>query len=950
MLKQTRDRLMIGLVINWTLGGCLCLAGLGAAQASEWTESSFADFRDGTFLDAGSNAYVSERGRIQIISRWDLNGDGYLDILLPSGHGHDEKCNTYIYLNKDGEIDGRSRIELPASGSVDGLIRDFDHDGYNDLAIANKNNSHWNQVNAYIYRGGPEGFSVERRVELPAYNASGIAAGDFNHDGWEDLAVACQWQVGESSDLQGPKTSFIYWNSPEGFDKERRLAMTFENGEPAISVASGDLDGDGTADLLISTARTTYVYYSGQEAFQHQEKRVVWPICFVAAAVGDFNADKRKDIAACTADSLTVLFGSEDGYSLDNAVRRPIPGPKDMAVADFNGDGLDDIAVANNHGSDGAPWSDSCVFLSDGKDFSSREPMRLPTLGAHGISAGDLNGDGFPELVVSNQSAVNYSSLLSYVFWNDHGAFRIANRTQLPTQGTPANAIGDVNGDGKPDVVFFNSEGGMRDGPLRSYLYWGNGTREFSRERSFEFVADHVFGVGHADLDDDGHVDMALAQNVTINGIPHEQNGIILYWGETNGFSSPTYLTMERGYGGMRIADINRDGRLDILAGGRCEDSNDPGKFGFPIFWGSPHGFRRSALTVFSTESQEIVRAPLLMDFNRDGWLDIAAQRQVKGKPGGPVVIWWGAENGFSDDRTFTIDLGEPLALMYLKGADFDRDGWLDLLVPNRGTGGIEEKPSYICYGSPTGFSDERREAIMGTTPYDNAVADFDRDGWLDIFLCSYGAVEGNAPSLIYWGSDQGFGKRPRTELPTYGSSGAEALDYDGDGWLDLLIANHRQGGYTDRPIPHRHRTVSMLYWGGPKGFSPERRLEIPAIGPSGLNVRDPGNSYDRGLYEDYFSSPHEGQTDERPESIEWSAETPHGTAVHFQLRAAQTREELESASWVGPRGPNSWYTHSGARVRGIRGRWVQYRARLITPNGGATPYLTRVSVQFGSE
>jgi hypothetical protein len=201
---------MIGLVINWTLGGCLCLAGLGSAQVSEWTESSFADFRDGTFLDAGSNAYVSERGRIQIISRWDLNGDGYLDILLPSGHGHDEKCSTYIYLNKNGDIDGRSRIELPASGSIDGLIRDFDHDGYNDLAVANLRNSHWTQVNAYIYRGGPNGFSAERRVELPAFLAAGVAAGDFDRDGWDDLAFASQWQAGAPSDLQGPMTSFIY--------------------------------------------------------------------------------------------------------------------------------------------------------------------------------------------------------------------------------------------------------------------------------------------------------------------------------------------------------------------------------------------------------------------------------------------------------------------------------------------------------------------------------------------------------------------------------------------------------------------------------------------------------------------------------------------------------------------------------------------------------------------
>jgi len=950
MLLRTTRRFVTGLAMGCLAGICSGPPDCGTAAAAEWTESSFADFRDGSFLDAGSNAYVSERGRIQIITRWDLNGDGYLDILLPSGHGHDEKCNTYIYLNKDGQFDGRSRIELPASGSTDGLVRDLDHDGFNDLVVANLRNSHWTQVNAYVYRGGPDGFCVERRVELPAFLATGVAASDFNHDGWDDLAFACQWQAGGPNDLQGPMTSFIYWNSPEGFREDRRLALTFDGDRPAISVAAGDVDGDGTDDLLISTARNTYLYCSTRGAFERQEHRTVWDIGFVAAAIGDFNADKRKDIATCTTDSLTVLFGSETGYSPEKAVRRPISGPMDVAVADFDADGLDDIAVANYHGADGATWTYSYVFLSDGRDFGGREPMKLFTLGARGVSAGDLNGDGFPELVVSNQSAANFSSLLSYVFWNDHGALRAANRTQLPTQGTLANTIGDVDGDGRPDLVFFNMEGGMRDGPLPSHVYWGNGTREFSRDRSFEFIAGHIFGFGHADLDDDGYVDMALEQDLAFEWIPSEQNGVILYWGGANGFSSPTYLTMERPYGGVRVADINRDGWLDLLAGGRCEDPANPGRWGFPIFWGSRQGFRRLGLTIIGTDSQDMVRAPLLMDFNRDGWLDIAAQVVVKSgeKIGGPVVIWWGAQEGYSDDRTTKIDLGEPLALMYLKGADFNRDGWLDLLVPNRGTGSMDEKPSYIYYGSPAGFSDDHREIIMGSTPYDNAIADFDRDGWLDVFLCSYGAVEGNESSLIYWGSERGFRVRPRTELPTNGSSGAEALDYDGDGWLDLLIANHREGGYTDRPISHRHRTNSMLYWGGPKGFSPERRLEIPAIGPSGLNVRDPGNSYDRGLYEDYFSSPHEVPAGARPCRIEWSAETPHGTVVQFQLRTAETQEGLDSASWVGPRGSDNWYTRSGSKVKGVGGTWLQYRARLITPNGGATPYLTGVSIQFG--
>ena len=79
-------------------------------------------------------------------------------------------------------------------------------------------------------------------------------------------------------------------------------------------------------------------------------------------------------------------------------------------------------------------------------------------------------------------------------------------------------------------------------------------------------------------------------------------------------------------------------------------------------------------------------------------------------------------------------------------------------------------------------------------------------------------------------------------------------VDYDGDGWIDLFVVNHRKAGSIMEPLPHIHTTSSMLYWGGPNGYSDDNRSLIQGIGPSGLNLRDAGNSYDRGLYEDYFS------------------------------------------------------------------------------------------------
>src|SRR5918992_1537359 len=111
------------LIFAAILGGLLNVA---STAASQWTEDSFEDFRDGTFLDAGSNAYVSAKGRIQIINRWDLNNDGHLDVIMPAGHGQTEKEDTYCYLNNGGGIDGGVPVKKAARGVVGGEGCDFE--------------------------------------------------------------------------------------------------------------------------------------------------------------------------------------------------------------------------------------------------------------------------------------------------------------------------------------------------------------------------------------------------------------------------------------------------------------------------------------------------------------------------------------------------------------------------------------------------------------------------------------------------------------------------------------------------------------------------------------------------------------------------------------------------------------------------------------------------------
>ncbi len=917
---------------------CRIPASLGQ---SFWIEKSFQDFADGRFLDAGSNLYVAADGRMQMITRWDFNGDGYPDILLPSGHGHTEKENTYIYLNNGADIDARSRIDLPGCGTSDGLLTDFNKDGWNDLAVSNRSDSHVKWVNAWIYHGSSSGFSAQNRTVLPAYEAGGLAAGDFNGDSWIDLAIACQWQTGTEEAPEGPQMSLVYWNSPDGFREDHRTHLALDD-KGAIAMAAADLDQDNIDDLVCLAAGATFLHLSSHNASNDFQSHIRLGIGGKAVAIGDFNGDHMKDLAICSIRKVVLIPGTTEGYSLKNSIELTVDNPRDVILSDIDGDGLDDVIVANYSSAGGATWTNSYVHYSDGADFSGRRTLALPTLGASGVSAGDLNGDGLPELVISNQRVTNQSNLNSYVFWNKGGRFYFGHHTQLPTEGSVANTIGDVNNDGMNDVIFFNTEGMLRDGLAESYIYWGDGSRHFSPERRTILPTHQIFGLGHADLDDDGHVDLILCQGNFINGVTHEQGGLIIYWGDSDGFSKKTILTMQRAYGGVRIADINRDGYLDILSGGTCVDIENPEQSGFPIFWGSANGFQQHHRTVFQVTDVR-VRIPLLMDLNKDGWLDMAGQVED-----GKVRFWWGSGDGFHPDQFSDMLMNRKDHLMYIKGADLNRDGWLDLLLPNRGPADGTQTTSFIYYGSPGGFSVENCSEIPCYVTYQNAIADFDRDGWLDIFLSSYGGeVQGNRPSLIHWGGPKGFFERRPVELPTYGSSGSAAVDYDGDGWLDLFITNHRMSGSYDEPQSHHHTCPSMLYWNGPGGFSTEKRWEVVGIGPSGLNVRDLGNSYDRGLYEDYISSIHAIPEGCKPSAIVWEAETLYGTAVQFQVRAAEDSSRLELAPWFGDRGMNTWFRKSGSKIKGLAGSWIQYQARLITPNGAATPYLRKVKIEF---
>jgi hypothetical protein len=382
------------------------------------------------------------------------------------------------------------------------------------------------------------------------------------------------------------------------------------------------------------------------------------------------------------------------------------------------------------------------------------------------------------------------------------------------------------------------------------------------------------------------------------------------------------------------VADLNRDGYLDIVFGipAAPGEKRARGK----IVWGNAARFKQARADTIELSGPGL-ESNAVADLNKDGYLDLIF----------PVAnsahseIWWGGSPGYASGKVTKLEAnGAPHAVV----ADLDRDGWLDVVF----TAGLDASKrsvnslAFIYWGSAEGFSTAARTGVEGFTTLDATVADFNRDGHLDIALTNYKSdTTRDLPAMIYWGDgSRNFSEKRRTLLDAKSSSAIDALDLNRDGWVDLVVSNHQ--------IDFDHAAGTNIYWGSEKGYSRSNRTHLPTIGVHLDAMVDAGNIYDRKYEWDFLSAPLEAPQGTTFARLEWKAETGLGTGVKFQVRSAATRAGLGKAVWVGPEGPASYYTEPGSILAGAgRDRpWLQYRAVLTSPDGGNSPVLTEVALE----
>ena len=772
----------------------LCGAGTGGdLRAQVWRHEGFRALSQGSFEDSGSNIYVSRRGRLQLINRLDLNRDGHIDLFVANGHGHSEDEDAWVYLNNGETIDPLRRIDLPTDGAVEGLVADLNRDGVNDVVVVNGTGGTTSKTDSFIYYGTEGRFPVSQRRHLRSWAGKEAAVGDWNGDGWPDLALAC---ANPGPDGQSSH-SVVYWNSPHGFDPERRSLLA----GPGWAVHSADLVGGEAPDLILAAGPAVYIYAAGEERLNLEEPLVL-DLEARHLGAGDLNRDGQNELVAAVESGVQVWASGTHGFQV--VQRLAVENPWQLAVRDLNRDGLPDLAVTSSD-RNGNGYTDSLVFWNRDGRLSESDPTPLATVHARGISAGDLDGDGWPELVVSNHHSFNDLNVQSFVFWNREGKFLPAYKSMLDTRSAHGNGIGDVNGDGRPDVIFFNLEGGLRTGYNPNFIYWGDGTRNYSTRRRSQLWAGYTVGTAQADLDDDGWVDLVSAEARYALDRPVTLNGVYVWYGGAGGYDPRrrAVLSAEDPEMGAVTADLNRDGYLDLVIG--AAEGDGRGRRGYVILYGGESGFspgRREVIPIGG-----LGFPPVVADWNRDGWLDFAGGSAKQG-----LHVVYGSAEGFGVKHRRLIAGGR---VPYLEAADFDSDGWLDLVVPVNDYPRNKEGEIRIYYGSKDGFRLRAGRALPHMSALDPSVADFDRDGFLDLFVPNYSSNTARSiPCFLYWGSASGFDPDRRLDLPGDSGTASLAADFDGDGWVDIFLLNHKRGrqpGSSRRAHPTHDSFGSLL-------------------------------------------------------------------------------------------------------------------------------------------
>jgi len=600
-----------------------------------------------------------------VASAGDVNADGYSDVIIGCPNytsDNDQEGASYVYLGgseglsettawyaESNQAGARFGWSVASAGDVNG-------DGYGDVIIGAPRHTSgfaWEQGRGFIYFGNSGGVSVSPDWEQTTYSyqidahfgTSVACAGDVNGDGYSDVIIGTPMDGDKESPEMGRAS--IYYGSSSGpgvfSDWSAGAAMPdpSQHAHYGYSVATaGDINGDGYSDVIVGAPYDpeiqgevqpldegyAYVYYgatdrlSTEPGWNFQSDKENSSLGMVTATAGDVNGDGFADviIAAPYFDNgqenegaVFIWHGAESGippapsWEAEGDQIEARFGFSAATAGDVNGDGYDDIIVGapNDVGNLSYPgegrvflWYGSQSGLGDpgnplNADWKRRGYQENAAFGTSVASAGDVNGDGFCDVIIG---APGYD----WDLLTDNGIAQVYRGAGGGLETSPSWGVsgdkpgcmfgwsvacaGDVNKDGFFDVVvgapFYSSLGTtdtLHQGAARAYLGSESGLNTQSEWFDLGAYPSHNFGYsvcGAGDVDGDGFSDILI-------GVPGAGSGtgsISLYHGSHLGpvslnggdfvLNSDDEGSMF-GYSVSCAGDIDNDGKADMIIG-----------------------------------------------------------------------------------------------------------------------------------------------------------------------------------------------------------------------------------------------------------------------------------------------------------------------------------------------------------------------------------------------
>jgi Calx-beta domain/FG-GAP-like repeat/Carboxypeptidase regulatory-like domain/Domain of unknown function (DUF4214) len=724
---------------------------------------------DGTFsaptnFDAGVSPFGLAKG--------DFNGDGKIDLATTN-----IQVNTISVLLGNGDATFQARVSYPAGQPYEIAVADFNNDGKSDIVSAG------NGFGLYTLKGNGDGsFGALNTIQYGANFATPI---DLNGDGKPDLLTSSKGNsVGVLINNSGPFTvsGSIKDSNAAALSN---VAVTLTGGAPrtvTTDAAGGYAFGDlgSSATYTVTPFKSNYVFAPANQSFSNLASNVTADFTgtllnySISGIVRDNFLNRMQGVVVTlTGDRTGTVTTAADGsfsfsdlpgggnYSLTPTFSRFVFSPPTTnignlsanrtvfltgSLATFSISGVIKDGV-NGFSLDGLPIvlsgsSIKTTFTSQGYNFSG-----LPIDGDYTVTAYTATGNQlFTNYLLSPPTSQTFNRLTSNVTANFTGRSLF-----FPAGPTPSGiAHGDLNGDGKPDLVVSDSTG------VNIQVLIGNGDGTFKTPVAYA-AAGNPFDVVVADLDRDGKLDVAVADG---------GSAVSVLLGNGDGtlktavnYAVPGQATT------LCVSDLNGDSKPDLAV-----LTSGPSGANLHLLMGNGDG-------TFAAEISKSVSAGasiLAGDFNSDNKPDLVMLGSVGSQPSGVLILLGQGDGTFADATTFAA--GSEVRKLTV--ADLNVDGKLDVAVSNN-------RGFNILLGNGNGTFQAPIANSLTVDTSDIAAADFDGDGKSDL------AIAGASGGLFFVpGNGNGTFNGATVYQTGSNNTGLVARDLNGDGKLDLAVSS----------------------------------------------------------------------------------------------------------------------------------------------------------------